>query len=116
MIRRPPRSTLFPYTTLFRSRLKSYFSLTKRKQFFKDIQDINQYNLIYFDAFAPKVQPELWTEHIFKIMFKVLKSKGILVTYSAKGSVLRTMQNAGFSVERLEGPPGKREMLRGIKH
>jgi len=97
-------------------RLKSYFSLTKRKQFFKDIQDINQYNLIYFDAFAPKVQPELWTEHIFKIMFKVLKSKGILVTYSAKGSVRRTMQNAGFSVERLEGPPGKREMLRGMKH
>ncbi|MCH7525040.1 MAG: tRNA (5-methylaminomethyl-2-thiouridine)(34)-methyltransferase MnmD [Bacteroidetes bacterium] len=96
-------------------RLKSYFSLTKRKQFFKDIQDINQYNLIYFDAFAPKVQPELWTEHIFKIMFKALKSKGILVTYSAKGSVRRAMQNAGFSVERLEGPPGKREMLRACK-
>ena len=97
-------------------RLKSYFSLTKRKQFFKDIQDINQYNLIYFDAFAPKVQPELWTEHIFKIMFKALKSKGILVTYSAKGSVRRAMQAVGFTVERLEGPLGKREMLRGTKY
>lgn len=96
-------------------RLNSHFSLTKRKQFFKDIKDINEYNLIYFDAFAPKVQPELWTEHIFKIMFNALKVKGVLVTYSAKGSVRRALQSAGFTVERLEGPPGKRQMLRACK-
>lgn len=99
-----------------KNKLNSCFSLTKRKLFFKDIQDINIYNLIYFDAFAPKVQPELWTETIFKIMFKALKPNGVLVTYSAKGSVRRAIQAVGFTVERLEGPPGKREMLRGVKH
>lgn len=96
-------------------KLNSCFSLTKRQLFFKDIQDINLYNLIYFDAFAPKVQPELWTETIFKIMFKALKPNGVLVTYSAKGSVRRAMQAVGFTVERLEGPIGKREMLRACK-
>lgn len=91
------------------------FTLTKRKQFFKDIEDVNTYNLIYFDAFGARVQPELWTEAIFGIMYKALKSKGILVTYSAKGSVRRAMQAVGFTVERLPGPPGKREMLRATK-
>ncbi len=60
-------------------------------------------------------QPELWTETIFEIMYKTLKPKGILVTYSAKGSVRRAMQAVGFTVERLPGPPGKREMLRATK-
>ena len=96
--------------------LNSHFSLIKRKLFFEDIKDIEKYNLIYFDAFGARVQPELWTETIFKIMFKALKPKGVLVTYSAKGSVRRTMQSVGFIVERLEGPPGKREMLRATKH
>lgn len=96
--------------------LSNYFSLTKRKQFFEDIKDIEQYNLIYFDAFGARVQPELWTEAIFKTMYNTLKPNGILVTYSAKGSVRRAMQSVGFTVERLEGPPGKREMLRGTKH
>ena len=77
--------------------------------------DIDTYNLIYFDAFGARVQPELWTEDIFKIMFKALKTDGILVTYSAKGSVRRAMQAVGFTVERLPGPPGKREMLRACK-
>ena len=54
-------------------------------------------------------------EAIFKIMYDALKTQGVLVTYSAKGSVRRAMQAVGFTVERLEGPPGKREMLRAIK-
>ena len=62
------------------------------------------------------MQPELWTEDIFKIMFEALKPKGILVTYSAKGSVRRAMLAVGFSVTKLPGPPGKREMLRAMKH
>ena len=95
--------------------LSETFSLIKRKQFFKDIDDKGRYDLIYFDAFGPRVQPELWTEEIFSGMYKVLKEKGVLVTYSAKGSVRRAMQSVGFSVERLPGPPGKREMLRGSK-
>ncbi|MEE3999801.1 tRNA (5-methylaminomethyl-2-thiouridine)(34)-methyltransferase MnmD [Tenacibaculum sp. FZY0031] len=91
------------------------FSLTKRKQFFAEITDENYFDLIYFDAFGARVQPDLWTEDIFKIMFAALKPEGILVTYSAKGSVRRAMQAVGFEVERLPGPPGKREMLRATK-
>ena len=71
-----------------------------------------KYNLIYFDAFAPEVQPELWTKEVFQKMFDMLETGGVLVTYCAKGEVRRTMQSCGFLVERLPGPPGKREMLR----
>lgn len=95
--------------------ISSNFQLLKRKQFFEDIDDVDTFNLIYFDAFGAKNQPELWTESIFKKMFIALKKGGILTTYSAKGSVRRAMQAVGFTVERLEGPPGKREMLRATK-
>ncbi|MBL86591.1 MAG: SAM-dependent methyltransferase [Winogradskyella sp.] len=88
------------------------FKLEKQEKFFKDITDQNHFDIIYFDAFGARVQPELWTEDIFKIMYKALKDQGVLVTYSAKGSVRRAMQAVGFKVERLPGPPGKREMLR----
>jgi len=91
------------------------FKLKKRKQFFSDIEDINQFNLIYFDAFGARVQPELWTKSIFEIMYNALKPKGVLVTYAAIGEVKRTMQALGFTVERLKGPPGKRHMLRATK-
>jgi len=91
------------------------FSLTKRKQFFEDIEDKDVFNLIYFDAFGARVQPQLWTVEIFRKMFEALQENGILVTYSAKGSVRRAMQEVGFVVERLPGPPGKREMLRATK-
>ena len=95
--------------------ISNNFSLTKQKRFFSKIKEKDSYNLIYFDAFGARVQPELWTEDIFKIMFKALKQNGVLVTYSAKGSVRRAMQAVGFVVERLPGPPGKREMLRATK-
>lgn len=73
------------------------------------------YDLIYFDAFAPPVQPELWTAEVFTRMHDVLRPGGSLVTYCAKGSVRRTMQQVGFVVERLKGPPGKQHMLRATK-
>lgn len=91
------------------------FTLTKRKQFFSEIKDKEAFHIIYFDAFGARVQPELWTEAIFKSMYEALLPNGVLVTYSAKGSVRRAMQAVGFTVERLPGPPGKREMLRAIK-
>ena len=91
------------------------FSLTKQKKMFSEITAENSYNLIYFDAFGIRVQPELWTEAIFKIMFNALKPNGILVTYAASGNARRAMQAVGFAIERLPGPPGKREMLRGVK-
>jgi tRNA U34 5-methylaminomethyl-2-thiouridine-forming methyltransferase MnmC len=91
------------------------FKLTKLQQFFKDISAKNQFDVIYFDAFGARVQPELWTEEIFKIMHSALKLNGVLTTYAAIGSVRRTLIALGFEVERLEGPPGKRHMLRAIK-
>lgn len=92
------------------------FNLTKRKQFFNEIDDDNTFDLIYFDAFGATNQPELWTEEIFQKMFTALKVGGILTTYAAKGSVRRAMQTVGFTVERLAGPSGKREMLRAVKN
>ncbi len=91
------------------------FKLTKQKKFFQDIEDLEMYDLIYFDAFGARVQPELWSVEIFTKMFNALKSNGVLVTYAAKGSVRRAMLEVGFGVERLPGPPGKREMLRATK-
>ncbi|HLT52082.1 MAG TPA: tRNA (5-methylaminomethyl-2-thiouridine)(34)-methyltransferase MnmD [Arenibacter sp.] len=91
------------------------FQLWKQKKDFRDIVDIGEYDLIYFDAFGSRVQPELWTESIFDSMYRALRPGGTLVTYAAKGTVRRAMQTVGFMVERLPGPPGKREMLRAIK-
>jgi tRNA U34 5-methylaminomethyl-2-thiouridine-forming methyltransferase MnmC len=93
----------------------SNFSLTKRKQFFQDIQDKKTFDLIYFDAFGYRVQPELWSTEIFRNMYESLKDDGILVTYAARGVVKRSMQEVGFNVKKVAGPPGKREMMIGFK-
>ncbi len=91
------------------------FALTKRKQFFQNIKDSHAFDLIYFDAFGFRVQPELWSEAIFKSMYEALKPNGILVTYACRTSIKNAMLSAGFSVEKLPGAPGKREMLRATK-
>ena len=95
--------------------LNDGFVLTKRKQFFEEIDDVNKFDLIYFDAFGYRVQPELWSTAIFDKMYKSLKLNGVLVTYAARGVVKRSMIEVGFKVEKLEGPPGKREMFRARK-
>lgn len=95
--------------------LSDFFNLTKRQQFFQDIDDFEQFDLIYFDAFGYRVQPELWSTEIFQKMYNALKTNGVLVTYAARGVVKRSMQEVGFRVEKLAGPPGKREMFRAIK-
>ena len=92
------------------------FALTKRKQFFEEINDENKFDLIYFDAFGYRVQPELWSTAIFEKMYKALKTNGVLVTYAARGVVKRSMIEVGFTVEKLAGPPGKREMFRALKN
>ena len=91
------------------------FSLTKRKQFFDEIDDFEIFDLIYFDAFGYRVQPELWSTEIFRKMYNSLKPNGVLVTYAARGVVKRSMIEVGFTVEKLAGPPGKREMFRAFK-
>lgn len=95
-----------------RSPITGSFHLHKRQQFFSEINETQCHDLIFFDAFGPRVQPDLWTVEMFEIMYRALRNGGILVTYSAKGSVRRAMEAVGFIVERLPGPPGKREMLR----
>ena len=95
--------------------LSEEFSLTKRKQLFEEIDDLDQFDLIYFDAFGYRVQPELWSTAIFRKMYDALKNNGVLVTYAARGVVKRSMIEVGFTVEKLAGPPGKREMFRARK-
>jgi len=84
----------------------------KRATRAQDLAAVEEFDVIYFDAFAPRHQPEMWSEDVFRRMRAALRPGGILVTYCAKGDVRRAMIAAGFSVERLPGPPGKREMLR----
>lgn len=96
-------------------KITDFFKLKKLKKQFSEIDNINTFDLIYFDAFGPRVQPELWTESLFSLMFKAIKNKGVLVTYCAQGNARRAMQKVGFNIEKIQGPPGKRHMLRASK-
>ena len=91
------------------------FSFKKQKIQFKNIDYQEAFDIVYFDAFAPNAQPELWEAPMLSKMYQALKKDGIFVTYCAKGAVKRTLKSLGFEVEKLKGPPGKREMTRGIK-
>lgn len=97
------------------SALTDYFSLQKTKADFTTFAHFLQYDLIYFDAFSPEKQAEMWRSEKFKVLFEHSNENAIICTYCAKGNVRRAMQAAGFVVERLPGPPGKREFLRGRK-
>jgi tRNA U34 5-methylaminomethyl-2-thiouridine-forming methyltransferase MnmC len=74
-----------------------------------------QFDLIFFDAFSPESQPEMWTRQMFEKIFLSMNKNGILTTYCAKGTVKRILKDIGFTVEILPGPPGKRHMIRAIK-
>lgn len=93
----------------------SYFIFQKHLQSLQDFNTNQKFDIIYFDAFDPEVQPELWTEDIFSTLFSMTAPEGIVVTYCAKGSVRRAMQHTGYITERLEGPKGKREILRATR-
>jgi tRNA U34 5-methylaminomethyl-2-thiouridine-forming methyltransferase MnmC len=95
--------------------LTSTFTLHKSNTDLIRLDPNQSFDLIYFDAFAPSAQPELWTEEVFRKMLAILNGGGRLVTYCSKGSVRRAMQAAGFLVEKLPGPPGKREIVRATK-
>lgn len=88
------------------------FSLYKDRSDFRSFEPDGRYDVIYFDAFAPDVQPGLWTTDMFMKLFKCTSAGGILTTYSARGTVKRSMIATGYQVEKLPGPPGKREFLR----
>jgi tRNA U34 5-methylaminomethyl-2-thiouridine-forming methyltransferase MnmC len=91
------------------------FILNKINCSIQSFKPDSNYDLVYYDAFAPEIQPELWEEPVFLKIYNAMNVNGILVTYCAKGEVRRIMQRCGFEVERLPGPPGKREMLRAVK-
>lgn len=97
--------------------INEYFTLIKmHADFIKlNLTLNNEIDLIFFDAFSPDVQPEMWEQNIFDYLYEHTSNNGIITTYCAKGIVRRRMKAAGFEVERLPGPPGKREMLRGTK-
>lgn len=93
------------------------FSIIKLEADFTsfDFGNIKDIDIIYFDAFAPEKQPSMWSQELFDKLYLTMNTGGILVTYCAKGTVRRMLQQSGFITERLPGPPGKREMLRGRK-
>ena len=92
------------------------FHIRKIETDFTTYEFKDRYDVIYYDAFAPEKQPEMWSQEIFNRMYECLDENGILVTYCAKGIARRMLQAAGFKVERLQGPPGgKREILRATK-
>lgn len=119
---------IFPeYSTIFNrlhqaewgkmNEISTEFMLTKIKADIATFQfnDTPQFDLVYYDAFAPGKQPEMWTDIILKKVAATVKKDGIIITYCAKGTVRRALSDAGFAMERIPGPPGKKEILRGKK-
>ena len=89
------------------------FLLNKVRCLLEEFVPERTYDLLYFDAFAPGSQPELWAESVWPRLYEMMNPGGIFVTYSSKGTVRRGLMAAGFEMEKIPGPPGKREMLRG---
>jgi tRNA U34 5-methylaminomethyl-2-thiouridine-forming methyltransferase MnmC len=93
-------------------KISSQFRLVKQKMDWTDYETQKRYDVVYFDAFDPSIQPEMWTKEQFLKIANCMNTGGVLVTFSAKGQVRRDLQELGFKVERIPGPPGKREMIR----
>lgn len=88
----------------------SVFDIPLQEYLFRD----DYYNVVFFDAFSPDVQPEMWSEKVFRDIFISMRKGGVLTTYSCKGVVKRALKAAGFYIEKLPGPPGKREFIRAV--
>ena len=95
--------------------ISPYFTVHKIHADLSQFPHIPMADVIYFDAFAPNKQASMWTAEIFSYLYFHTNPNGVLTTYCAKGDVRRALQAVGYQVERTDGPPGKREMLRGIK-
>ncbi|MEY4002977.1 MAG: hypothetical protein RIT07_1019 [Bacteroidota bacterium] len=97
------------------TRISDFFVIQKQIQNISDCELVNNLDLVFYDAYAPSVQPEVWTSVIFRNLFNALCPGGIIVTYSAAKAAKMAVYGAGFIMEKLPGPPGKRHMLRAIK-
>ncbi|MBD5224395.1 MAG: tRNA (5-methylaminomethyl-2-thiouridine)(34)-methyltransferase MnmD [Bacteroidales bacterium] len=96
--------------------INPWFVLRKMEDNLLTMEIPRNIDVVYFDAFAPEKQPEMWTEHVFGKLYRAMAPGGILTTYCAKGAVRRLLQKVGFVVERLAGPPGgKREVIRATR-
>lgn len=95
--------------------ITQHFRLTKHNTTLQEFSTDEAYSIVYYDAFAPAAQPELWTKEIFEKLYSMMAEGGLLVTYCSKGDVQRSMKAAGFTIEKIPGPPGKREMIRAVK-
>lgn len=111
------------FSTIHRAGEEDYCTIANTffiRCFHQKIQQVtlrsNHYHLVYFDAFGPDTQPELWSEEVFRKIHNSMAAPSVLVTYCVKGSVRRAMKAAGFTVEKIPGPPGKREMSRAFKY
>ena len=92
------------------------FSIEKVNVDLKDYISEKKFDVIYYDAFAPEKQPEMWNDDIYNKLFSMSNNGCVITTYCAKGVVRRGLRDAGFTMERIPGPPGKREMIRGTKN
>ena len=110
------------YKELMRSKwgdpqeFNTFFTLTKIAVKIQEWQSDEKFDLIYFDAFGPNAQADMWQLSIFERLYASLNQGGVLVTYCAQGQFKRDLKSVGFSLEALPGPPGKREMTRAIKN
>ncbi len=96
--------------------ISGYFTIESRQITLQQaVLPPNHFDVVFFDAFSPDVQPEMWTEACFVKIAESMKTEGVLTTYSCKGTVKRALKAAGFQIEKLPGPPGKREFLRAVK-
>jgi tRNA U34 5-methylaminomethyl-2-thiouridine-forming methyltransferase MnmC len=95
--------------------ISNNFTLTKIEGDITKQEIRGDYDLIFFDAFAPEKQPEIWSDEVFKKIAEITVPNGILLTYSVKGEVKRTLRKLGFKVNRLPGPPGKHQIIRAVK-
>lgn len=95
--------------------IADFFSLEKHQMKFEEITFENHFDLIYFDAFGFRVQPELWSEAIFSRMYRALKPGGILTTYACRSVISNNLKSAGFEIKKVPGPVGKREMTIAYK-
>jgi tRNA U34 5-methylaminomethyl-2-thiouridine-forming methyltransferase MnmC len=97
-------------------KISNFFTLCKKEIQIENYSKNDFFDLVYFDAFGPRTQPEIWSLLNFKKIYNALRHRGIFVTYCAKGQVRRDLISVGFQVEKLPGPPGKREMIRAFKN
>jgi len=95
--------------------LSDGFTLFKEQADFRSMHPFGAFDLVYFDAFSPDKQPELWSTRVFSTIEKCTQKDSVLVTYSSKGVVRRTLISCGFRILKVAGPPGKREMIRAVR-